>query len=108
MLDSPPELPLVSVLVANPTLAAELDRLAEELAAPFVESFQTGLAAQTLRREDLPSLVETVCTRLVQEFLDDARVHGGYEVLGHADREEYAQLVVAKVRRAIHAALELA
>ena len=104
----PPGLSLVSLLAGNHTIAGELDQLAEELATLFVEFFRAELAGDRIQQEDLPSLVDAACAELVQEFLDDARVHGGYEALGHADREEYAQLVGAKVRRAIHAALELA
>ncbi len=72
-----------------------------------MEFFQADLTAQTLRREDLPSLVDTVCAEFVQRFLDDAQVQGGYEMLAPADREEYAELVVGRVRSTLYAALGL-
>jgi len=83
--------------------SATLDQLAEVLATPLVELFQAGLRAETLQREDLPALVDLVCAELNRR---SERQEG--ELLGPAAREEYADLVVGRVRRTILAALEMA
>lgn len=84
---------------------AELDRLAEVLAAPLVELFQAGLRAGTLLRGELPAVVEMVCAEVGRHSLDLARLQEG-DAPGLAAPEAYAALVVARVRRAILAALE--
>ncbi len=83
--------------------SATLDQLAEVLATPLVELFQAGLRAETLQREDLPALVDLVCAELNRRSERQE-----YELLGPAAREEYAELVVGRVRRTILAALEMA
>lgn len=83
--------------------SATLDQLAEVLATPLVELFQAGLRAETLQREDLPALVDMICAELNRRSERQE-----YELLGPAAREEYAELVVGRVRRTILAALEMA
>jgi hypothetical protein len=83
--------------------SATLDQLAEVLATPLVELFQAGLRAETLQREDLPALVDLVCAELNRRSERQE-----CELLGPAAREEYAELVVGRVRRTILAALEMA
>ena len=100
MPDPMPRAPsLVSLLAMDQTAATNLNRLVEEMAAPFVEFFRTGLAAGTLFQEDFPSLIDTISAELVRRFLEDA--HRGYEVLGPADCQEYAELIVSRVRRTL-------
>ncbi len=83
--------------------SATLDWLAGVLATPLVELFQAGLRAETLQPEDVPTLVDTVCAELNRRSQ-----HQECEVLGPVAREEYAELVVGRVRRTILAALEMA
>lgn len=84
---------------------AELDGLAEVLAAPLVELFQAGLRAGTLLRGELPAVVEMVCAEVGRHSLDLARLQEG-DAPDRATPEAYAALVVGRVRRAILAALE--
>lgn len=80
----------------------------EELAAPLVEFLQARQATQTIPPEELPALVDGVCEEVRQRFLEDADVRGGYEILGPADRQEYAELIMGRVRSTLRVALGLA
>ena len=109
MCDPMPRAPsLMSVLTADPAVATDLDRLVEELTGPFAELFQADLAAGGLHAEDLPAAIDTVCDELIERFLEDARLHGGYDILGPVERQEYAQIVVERVRRILRLGLGLA
>jgi len=106
MSDPSPRAPsLVSVLAADPTVAADLDRLAEELAFPFIVYFQHGLAAGTFTREDLPVLIESACQELAEFFLRQEHVRR-FEVTDLAALKEYTELVVDRVRKRFWAVME--